>query len=34
MLMVPAEMIRIAYMIRNADLTAGNDQNRLYDKEC
>jgi hypothetical protein len=32
--MVSAGMIRIAYMIRNADLTAWNDQDRLYDKEC
>ena len=26
--------MRIAYMIRNAYGSAGNDQNHLYDKEC
>jgi len=32
--MVSAGMIRIAYMIKNADLTARNDQDVLSDKEC
>jgi hypothetical protein len=26
--------IRIAYTIRDADGTAGNDQDALYDKQC
>ena len=34
MLIYRAGMITIAYMIRNAYGSAGNDQNRLYDKEC
>ena len=34
MLMNQTEMISIPYMISNADGTAGNDQDALYDKGC
>ena len=34
MLMKQAEMISIPYMISNADGTARNDKDALYDKGC